>query len=70
MSETERCPMCAAGPLEKKHGQLDQSGATHLHTMVHACAICGYARYEPALHAGWRADDAACPGPRSLRDAA
>ena len=70
MAEAERCPCCAAGDLERADGELDQSGATYLPTVVHSCPICGYARYEPALHAAWRADAARASAVRPLRRAA
>lgn len=47
------CPICAAGEVMPTGGQLDQSGETYLPTVVWACNTCCYARYEPALHAGW-----------------
>ncbi len=73
MSDAERCPMCAAGPLAQIEGQLEQSGETHLVTSVHRCAVCGYARYDPAPHGRWEADpplQAPARTPRPLRRAA
>ncbi|HUL60288.1 MAG TPA: hypothetical protein VLU43_13480 [Anaeromyxobacteraceae bacterium] len=69
MAELARCPFCDAGVLERADGRLDQSGTTYLPTVVHSCSICGYARYEPALHAAWRADGAGPEAP-PLRRAA
>lgn len=65
MAERERCPMCDAGDLTRATGQLEQSGETFLPTIVSSCAICGYARFEPALGVQWRADDAAPVAARS-----
>ena len=48
------CPICAAGELMQTGGRLDQSGESYLPTVVWACNTCGYARYEPALHAAWQ----------------
>ncbi len=54
MSEHDRCPMCQAGEMTRSEGRLDQSGDTYLPTTLWSCAICGFARYEPALSAHWR----------------
>jgi hypothetical protein len=53
--------MCDAGDLARATGQLEQSGETFLPTTVSSCAICGYARFEPAVGAHWRADAAPAP---------
>lgn len=48
------CPVCHGGALSRGQGRLDQSGDTFLATVVWSCARCGYARYQPAVHARWR----------------
>lgn len=65
MTEHDRCPMCQAGEVVRSEGRLDQSGRTYLPTTLWSCAICGFARYEPALAAQWRSVDAAA-GPAPL----
>jgi rubredoxin len=54
MERQRLCPICAAGDVVPTAGRLDQSGETYLPTVVWACNTCGYARYEPAVHAGWQ----------------
>ncbi len=48
------CPICHGGSLEVGEGRLDQSGDSYLPTATLRCPRCGYARFEPALHARWR----------------
>jgi hypothetical protein len=55
MTEGTRCPICQAGSIHRGEGRLDQSGGTYLPTTVWTCDVCGYARYESALGAAWRA---------------
>jgi hypothetical protein len=49
------CPMCNGGTLARGDGRLEQSGDSHLPTVVWSCGRCGYARYEPAVGKRWRA---------------
>lgn len=58
MTDHDRCPMCLAGEVVRSEGRLDQSGHTYLPTTMFSCAICGFARYEPALATQWRPVDA------------
>ena len=64
MAENVRCPMCDDGVAVRGEGRLEQSGETWLPTTVWTCDRCGYARYEAALGAHWRAE--VDPDPRSL----
>jgi len=69
MPENVHCPMCDDGVAVRGEGRLEQSGDTWLPTTVWTCDRCGYARYEAALGARWRAETE--PGsPPSLRRAA
>jgi hypothetical protein len=61
MSERERCPLCDAGELNRASGQLEQSGETFLPTVVSSCAVCGYARFAPAVGVHWRAEPTPAP---------
>lgn len=47
------CPICRNGVLERCEGRLDQSGESHVPTVVHRCRLCEYARFEPAVRAKW-----------------
>ncbi len=66
MSEHDRCPMCQAGEMARSEGRLDQSGYTYLPTTCWSCAICGFARFEPALGAHWRSMENAAEEPQPL----
>ncbi len=71
MPERAKCPMCADGVITRSEGRLDQCGNTHLPTTAWTCDICGYVRYDPALEAQWRADEAvAGAAPPGVRRAA
>ncbi len=71
MSEPRSCPMCDGGELVRREGRLDQSGDTYLPTTVVSCALCGYAKFEPAVGVHWKSavDEPSTPAPRRLRAA-
>ncbi len=53
----ERCAVCGNGVIEPHAGRLEQSGETYLPTTVWSCAVCGFARFDPAPGVSWcRAD--------------
>lgn len=63
MSEPRSCPMCDGGEMVRREGRLEQCGDTYLPTTVWSCALCGYAKFEPAMGVRWKADADAPPAP-------